>query len=74
MLTATRCHPDKDTDNGGKNGKNPDMPNQGTVEHSDDGRLKSNRENGDRQEFRVGAAIVDPKEIPDGTTQSTPYS
>ena len=28
----------------------------------------------DCQEFRVGAAIVDPKEVPDGTTQSTPYS
>ncbi|MFB0493529.1 hypothetical protein ABIE45_006185 [Methylobacterium sp. OAE515] len=28
---------------------------------------------GDRQEFRVGAAIVDPKEVPDGTTKSTPY-
>jgi hypothetical protein len=27
----------------------------------------------DCQEFRVGAAIVDPKEVPDGTTQSTPY-
>ncbi|TXN01686.1 hypothetical protein FV242_17560 [Methylobacterium sp. WL64] len=26
----------------------------------------------DCQEFRVGAAIVDPKEVPDGTTQSTP--
>ena len=28
---------------------------------------------GDCQEFRVGAAIVDPKEVPDGTTQSTPH-
>ncbi len=27
----------------------------------------------DCQEFRVGAAIVDPKEVPDGTTQGTPY-
>lgn len=27
----------------------------------------------DCQEFRVRAAIVDPKEVPDGTTQSTPY-
>ncbi len=27
----------------------------------------------DCQEFRVGAAIVDPKEVPDGTTQSTPH-
>lgn len=29
-----------------KNGKNPDHPNQGTVEHSDDGRLKANRDKG----------------------------
>ena len=29
---------------------------------------------GDCQEFRVRAAIVDPTEVPDGTTQSTPYS
>jgi hypothetical protein len=28
---------------------------------------------GDCQEFRVRAAIVDPMEVPDGTTQSTPY-
>lgn len=28
---------------------------------------------GDCQEFRVRAAIVDPKEVPDGTTQSTPH-
>ena len=28
----------------------------------------------DCQEFRVRAAIVDPTEVPDGTTQSTPYS
>ena len=27
----------------------------------------------DCQEFRVGAAIVDPKEVPDGTTQSTSH-
>ena len=27
----------------------------------------------DCQEFRVGAAIVDPKEVLDGTTQSTPH-
>ncbi len=27
----------------------------------------------DCQEFRVRAAIVDPKEVPDGTTQSTPH-
>ena len=31
------------------------------------------RKDGDCQEFRVGAAIVDPKEVPDGTTQSTPH-
>ncbi|MEH3145671.1 MAG: hypothetical protein PGN34_10035 [Methylobacterium frigidaeris] len=29
-----------------QNGKNPDKPNQGTVEHSDDGRLKENRDKG----------------------------
>ena len=29
-----------------KNNKNPDHPNQGTVEHSDDGRLKANRDKG----------------------------
>jgi hypothetical protein len=28
------------------NNKNPDKPNQGTVEHSDDGRLKENRDKG----------------------------
>jgi hypothetical protein len=28
------------------NNKNPDRPNQGTVEHSDDGRLKENRDKG----------------------------
>lgn len=28
------------------NHKNPDAPNQGTVQHSDDGRLKENREKG----------------------------
>jgi len=28
---------------------------------------------GDCQEFRVEAAIVDSKEVPDGTTQSTPH-
>ena len=28
---------------------------------------------GDCQEFRVEAAIVDPKEVSDGTTQSTPH-
>jgi len=27
----------------------------------------------DCQEFRVRAAIVDPMEVPDGTTQSSPY-
>jgi hypothetical protein len=30
-------------------------------------------ETGDCQEFRVRAAIVDPMEVLDGTTQSTPY-
>ena len=29
-----------------KNNKNPDVPKQGTVEHSDDGRLKENRDKG----------------------------
>ena len=29
-----------------KNGKDPEHPNQGTVEHSDDGRLKQNRDKG----------------------------
>ena len=28
----------------------------------------------DCQDFRVRAAIMDPKEVPDGTTQSSPYS
>ena len=28
------------------NHKNPDAPNQGTVQHSDDGRLKENRDKG----------------------------
>ena len=30
-------------------------------------------DSGDCQEFRVRAAIVDPMEVLDGTTQSTPY-
>ncbi|MCJ2093066.1 hypothetical protein MKK67_11225 [Methylobacterium sp. J-072] len=34
--------------------------------------LRAERD-GDCQEFRVGAAIVDPKEVPDGTTQSTSH-
>lgn len=33
-------------DTGRHNHKNPDAPNQGTVQHSDDGRLKENREKG----------------------------
>ena len=28
----------------------------------------------DCQDFRVRAAIMDPMEVPDGTTQSPPYS
>ena len=34
------------TDNHRTNSKNPDKPNQGTVEHSDDGRLKENGDKG----------------------------
>jgi hypothetical protein len=34
---------------------------------------QSTHSSGDCQEFRVGAAIVDLMEVPDGTTQSTPY-
>jgi hypothetical protein len=30
--------------------------------------------NGDCQDFRVRAAIMNPKEVLDGTTQSSPYS
>lgn len=33
-------------ENGRHNHKNPDAPNQGTVQHSDDGRLKENRDKG----------------------------
>jgi hypothetical protein len=34
------------TDNSTKNNKDPNHDNQGTVHHSDDGRLKENREKG----------------------------
>ena len=42
----------------------------GTAAAADIGGL----ETGDCQDFRVRAAIMDPKEVPDGTTQSSPYS
>lgn len=32
------------------------------------------RREGDCQDFRVWAAIMNPKEVPDGTTQSSPHS
>ncbi|WP_162559807.1 hypothetical protein [Methylobacterium radiodurans] len=34
------------TDHSRQNHKNPDTPQQGSVQHSDDGRLKENREKG----------------------------
>ncbi|WP_156311909.1 hypothetical protein [Methylobacterium platani] len=34
------------TDHTRHNHKNPETPNQGTVQHSDDGRLKENRDKG----------------------------
>ncbi len=51
-------------------GPHGSMPHRG--EHALD-RVRAAQVVRDCQEYRVRAAIVDPKEVPDGTTQSTPH-
>jgi hypothetical protein len=46
MTEKKQQNQSSNTDHATKNSKDPNHDNQGTVHHSDDGRLKENREKG----------------------------